>query len=92
MTKTQTLLMTLGLTSALAIVGCASEDSPYRSKEYQTKSNPASVYCVERGGALEMMTLDGQRTTFCVLENGEKVEQWEYYKQNHTQSNSTQSQ
>lgn len=85
MIKISTLVSTtLGLTTALLLVGCASDDNPYQSKGYQTASNPASVYCVESGGELEMLTLEGQRTTFCVLKNGEKVEQWEYYKQNHS--------
>ncbi|EGU31539.1 hemolysin [Vibrio ichthyoenteri ATCC 700023] len=88
MIRTPILFTIIGLSTALGLVGCAAEDNPYKTTEYQTASNPASVYCVETGGELEMMTLDGQRTTFCVLNNGEKVEQWEYYKQNHRQSDS----
>ena len=86
MQKSHTLLTTVGLSAALSLFGCASENNPYQSEEYQTASNPASVYCVESGGSLEMLTLDHQRSTFCVLKNGVKVEQWEYYKQNHSQS------
>lgn len=92
MIRTPTLFTIIGLSTALALAGCASEDNPYKPTKYQAASNPASVYCVESGGELEMLTLEGQRTTFCVLNNGERVEQWEYYKQNHRQPDSDSSQ
>ncbi len=86
MQKSHTLLTTVGLFAALSLFGCASDNNPYQPVEYKTASNPASVYCVESGGSLEKLTIDHQRTTFCVLENGVKIEQWKYYKQNHSQS------
>ncbi|EEX64956.1 hemolysin [Vibrio metoecus] len=46
-------------------------------------ANPASVYCVEQGGKLEMVTEDGQRVTYCVTPAGERMEQWEYFRKNH---------
>ncbi len=48
-------------------------------------ANPASVYCVEQGGQLEMVTENDQRVTYCVTKDGEKIEQWEYFRQNHDQ-------
>ncbi|EMC3732405.1 DUF333 domain-containing protein, partial [Vibrio cholerae] len=57
----------------------------YTVKEYTSMANPASVYCVEQGGQLEMVTENEQRVTYCVTKDGEKIEQWEYFRQNHDQ-------
>ncbi|OLQ93534.1 hemolysin [Vibrio panuliri] len=69
-----------------AIVGCAGENSPYKKTEYQTVSNPAAVYCVQRGGELETVSENSQRVTYCLLSDGSRIEQWEYYRQNHQQT------
>ncbi len=67
------------LASAL-LVGCSSgEPDEYDVKEYDATTNPASLYCVQQGGELEMMTENDKRMTYCVTSEDEKVEQWEYY-------------
>ncbi|USD66777.1 DUF333 domain-containing protein [Vibrio sp. SCSIO 43136] len=40
-------------------------------------ANPASVFCEEQGGQVE---LDGDKG-ICVFENGDRVEEWEFYQQ-----------
>ncbi|KJY82793.1 hemolysin [Vibrio galatheae] len=67
----------------LLLAGCANEPDEYDVKEYTSVANPASVYCVQQGGELGAATENGIRVTYCLLENGESVEQWEYYRQNH---------
>nr|WP_086938492.1 DUF333 domain-containing protein [Thaumasiovibrio occultus] len=49
-----------------------------------TLANPAAVFCVEQDGALRTVTEEDVRMTYCDLPNGESVEQWEYFRQNHT--------
>ncbi|WP_114766999.1 putative hemolysin [Vibrio rhodolitus] len=78
------LLITAGIISTLA--ACAGDDSPYKKTEYQMASNPAAVYCVQQDGKLETVTEQSQRMTYCVLPDGSRVEQWEYYRQNHQQN------
>ncbi|ENM5835146.1 DUF333 domain-containing protein [Vibrio metoecus] len=65
------------------LTGCARQENEYTVKEYTSMANPASVYCVEQGGKLEMVTEDGQRVTYCVTPAGERMEQWEYFRKNH---------
>lgn len=79
MTFAGTLLVLVGST----LVGCASNDSPYKKNEYQMASNPAAVYCVQQDGKLETVSQDSQRITYCVLPDGERIEQWQFYRQNH---------
>nr|WP_260338227.1 DUF333 domain-containing protein [Vibrio ponticus] len=64
------------------------EDSPYKKTEYQTLSNPASVYCAQQDGKLETVSENAQRVTYCLLPDGSRVEQWEYYRNNHQQNDS----
>jgi|GEM_PF-3168026 len=42
-------------------------------------ANPASVFCEEQGGKLEA---EGSEN-ICVLPDGNRIEEWEFYRQNH---------
>jgi len=48
--------------------------------------NPASVYCIERGGSIEIEESPAGDVTTCVLSDGTRVDEWEFYRQNHPQS------
>lgn len=47
--------------------------------------NPAAVYCIERGGTLDVQERPQGNITYCVLSNGQRVEEWDFYRQNHPQ-------
>lgn len=43
--------------------------------------NPASVYCVENGGTLEIRTAaDGSQAGVCVFSDGSECDEWAYFK------------
>ncbi|MGY2575514.1 putative hemolysin [Vibrio sp. C8] len=68
------------LISSALLAGCSSsEPDEYDVKEYEATTSPASLYCVQQGGNLEMVSEDKKRVTYCVLSEDEKYEQWEYY-------------
>jgi putative hemolysin len=47
-------------------------------------ANPASVFCEEQGGTVEIVTdAEGNQTGICNLPDGTEVEEWEYYRQYH---------
>jgi len=73
----------LAVASVVALAGCANEPDEYEVKEYTSMANPAAVYCVQQGGELETVTENEERVTYCQLPNGERVEEWDYYRQNH---------
>ena len=49
-------------------------------------ANPASVYCVEKGGTVDIrQTKDGQ-LGWCKLPNGTEIEEWALYRRDHPRS------
>ncbi len=42
--------------------------------------NPASVYCVDEGGTLEIREdVDGNQTGFCIFDDGSECEEWKLF-------------
>ncbi|MEY0972576.1 putative hemolysin [Providencia huaxiensis] len=68
--------------AGLAIIsGCLSNVTEMESKNVGI-ANPASVYCEQIGGTVEIEnTADGQ-VGYCILPSGERVEEWALYRQN----------
>ena len=60
----------------LSLAGCASS-SPDKSAGLP---NPASVYCTEHGGTLEIRRGPDGETGYCHLADGRVVEEWELYR------------
>ncbi|WP_454695972.1 putative hemolysin [Achromobacter aegrifaciens] len=48
--------------------------------------NPASVYCIERGGTLDIQQRPEGSVSDCVLADGTRIEEWTFYRQNHPQA------
>lgn len=48
--------------------------------------NPASVYCEQQGGTLEMREGDGGTAGYCHLPDGTVIEEWAFWRQNNPQS------
>jgi putative hemolysin len=65
------------LAVALVVTGCSADDS---GDEPVGMANPASVFCEEQGGELDVRKdAAGNETGFCVFEDGTEVEEWAYY-------------
>jgi putative hemolysin len=59
--------------------GCGDDDDDEDQVEVP---NPASVFCEEEGGTVEIETdADGNQTGICVLPSGERVDEWEYFRE-----------
>ena len=64
------LFLVLGL---ILLVGCEQANN-------SQLPNPASLYCEEQGGNLEIRTSeDGSQSGYCIFENSE-CEEWAFYK------------
>ncbi|MEE4195763.1 MAG: DUF333 domain-containing protein [Anaerolineae bacterium] len=49
-------------------------------EESSTIANPASVYCEEQGGTLELRTdEEGGVTGYCIFDDGSECEEWSFY-------------
>lgn len=46
-------------------------------------ANPASVYCVQRGGKIEIVRTPTGEVGYCVFPDGRRIEEWEFYRANH---------
>jgi putative hemolysin len=43
--------------------------------------NPASVYCVQQGGRIEIIREPQGERGLCVLPDGRRIDEWEFYRQ-----------
>jgi len=69
-------VIALVLAVALSISGCSGDDD-----DESGIANPASVYCVEQGGTVDIRTdANGDQTGYCVFADGTEVDEWAYYR------------
>lgn len=47
--------------------------------------NPASVYCIERGGTIDIKESPKGNVSTCVLSDGTRIDEWAFYRKNHPQ-------
>lgn len=43
-------------------------------------ANPASVYCIEQGGKLEIVRTEKGDVGWCVLPDGRHIEEWRFFR------------
>ena len=52
--------------------------------------NPAAVYCEEQGGTVSIVKdAEGNEAGMCKLADGTEVDEWEYYRANHSEEATT---
>jgi len=74
--------------AALSLAACGGDDAPTTTDEPVTTDapggaqigNPASQYCVDQGGTLEMVDETTGTVGYCILADGTRVEEWEYFR------------
>ena len=71
-----------GVLALLLLGGCGSAEAPPASVEL---ANPASQYCVEKGGVLEIVRDDSGEKGMCRLPDGTVVEEWELFRRDNPQ-------
>lgn len=74
------------VSGSMLLVGCNATLDDYRERSYTSMANPASVYCAQQQGQLQTVTEEGQRITYCVLPNEDRIEQWEYFRASQTRA------
>ncbi|MCK8046374.1 DUF333 domain-containing protein [Shewanella sp. 1CM18E] len=52
-------------------------------------ANPASTYCVSLGGKVEIEKQTDGEVGYCVLPNGERIEEWSLYRKDHPQKSAS---
>lgn len=74
-------IVMLGLL-AVTISGCSTAQKNDAEKPNIGLANPASVFCVEQGGTLEMRKEANGEAGYCHLANGQVVEEWAFFRAN----------
>ena len=89
--KKYNLLYLIGLTSLLLALSACTPTIANPDYPSVGLANPASTYCIEQGGTLDIRTSDnGDQTGYCVFENGNECEEWAYYRHECTPDQLTQ--
>lgn len=66
------------LSIAIVLAGCIA------TKDKQIgMANPASVYCEQIEGKLEIINHEDGQIGYCILPSGEKIEEWTLYRKDH---------
>ncbi len=64
------------------LTGCAEKNNSRDKGAALSMANPASEFCVEKGGKVNIVdTKDGQ-IGYCEFEDGTGIEEWEYFRNN----------
>ena len=90
MKTTRLIIAALMVSSFMA--ACGGDDAPVTTNPPTTDggtqvANPASQYCVDQGGTLEIVDETAGQVGYCNLPDGTRIEEWEYF--NTSQSPST---
>jgi len=68
----------IALAVVLMISGCGGDED---NEEQTGIANPASVYCEEQGGTVDIRTDEsGGQVGFCVFSDGTEVDEWAYFR------------
>ena len=62
---------------AVALSACTTTPQSGTEAPKIGSANPASAYCVNQGGKLEIRTESNDQVGYCHLKNGQVVEEWE---------------
>ena len=89
--KTTRLIAAVLMAGSL-MAACGGDDAPVSTNPPTSDggaqvANPASQYCIDQGGTLEIVDETAGQVGYCNLPDGTRIEEWEYF--NASQSPST---
>jgi putative hemolysin len=76
-------------TIGFALTACGGDDTPDTttpdpsvptSEQPAQIGNPASQYCIDQGGTIDIVDEAGGQVGYCNLPNGNRVEEWELFR------------
>lgn len=74
----KTKFVVLVLIGVLAIAACGGKEA---QNPQPNMPNPASVFCEEKGGQVEIRTsADGSQSGACIFPDGSECDEWAYYR------------
>jgi uncharacterized protein len=79
-TRTTWRSFSIGL-AAVLLVGACGDDESEPTETSPGIANPASEFCVDQGGTVEMVDEAAGQVGYCNLPDGTRIEEWEYFRQ-----------
>lgn len=71
--------------ATLILAGCSQQpDAPPPPKQIGM-ANPASVYCIEKGGTRIAQHSAQGESSLCLLPGGERIDEWALWRRDHPQ-------
>jgi hypothetical protein len=64
----------------LGLMACSEDLQRVPTEDTPGIANPASTFCVEQGGTLEIVDETDGQVGYCNLPDGTRVEEWEYFR------------
>lgn len=58
--------------------GCGNDPQPSVTTTPTGLANPASVFCIQQGGAVELVDEASGQVGYCNLPDGRRIEEWEF--------------
>lgn len=71
-----------GLFASILLAGCSTTQSTDSNSASLGTANPASTYCINQGGKLEIRNETNGQVGYRHLKKGQVVEEWEYFRAN----------
>jgi len=68
------------LLATVGLAACGSDAEPTDTTPDVGLANPASVFCVEQGGTVEIFDEADGQVGYCNLPDGTRVEEWDYFR------------
>lgn len=75
----------IALSFIIILCGCTSSSGGERNKTGAALANPASTFCAEQGGEVEIRDEENGQVGYCHLEDGTEIEEWEFFRKNDEQ-------
>lgn len=66
--------------ATMLLGACGDDSEPPTTTTGTQLANPASVFCVEQGGTVEIVDEAGGQVGYCNLPDGTRIEEWEYFR------------
>lgn len=74
-------LLSLLILAGIVFLASCGKVEPTESPQEAGIANPASVYCEEHGGKVDIRTAaDGSQSGFCMFPDGSECDEWAYYR------------
>jgi uncharacterized protein len=71
---------TVAAATLVVLPACGDDDNEPTNTVSTGIANPASEYCIEQGGTVEIVEDAGGEIGYCNLPDGTRIEEWEYYR------------